>query len=46
MNRGDEPLGEIATDVLFENERVKIWNLIVDPGQARPAPGTSTSETT
>ena len=34
MNRGDEPLGEIATDVLFENERVKIWNLIVEPGQA------------
>ena len=34
MARGDEPLGDIATTVLFENERVKIWNLVVDPGEA------------
>ena len=34
MPRGDEPLGEIATEVLFENDRVKIWNLVVDPGEA------------
>ena len=34
MARGNEPLGEIATHVLFENERVKVWNLIVDPGQS------------
>ena len=34
MARGDEPLGEIATTVLFENDRVKIWNLIVEPGEA------------
>jgi quercetin dioxygenase-like cupin family protein len=34
MARGEEPLGDIATTVLFENERVKIWNLIVEPGEA------------
>ena len=34
MARGSEPLGDIASTVLFENERVKIWNLIVDPGQS------------
>ena len=33
MPRGNEPLGDIATDVLFENDRVKIWTLIVEPGQ-------------
>lgn len=33
MPRGNEPLGEIASVVLFENDRVKIWNLIVEPGQ-------------
>lgn len=34
MTTEDRHLGEIATDVLFENERVKVWNLIVEPGQA------------
>ena len=34
MSRGNEPLGDIASVVLFENDRVKIWNLIVDPGEA------------
>ncbi len=34
MPRGDQPLGDIASVVLFENERVKIWNLIVEPGEA------------
>ena len=34
MPRGNEPLGDIATEVLFENDRVKIWSLIVEPGQA------------
>ena len=33
MARGSEPLGAIATKVLFENERVKIWTLIVEPGE-------------
>ena len=36
MPRGNEPLGDIATEVMFENDRVKIWNLVVDPGQASP----------
>ena len=34
MPRGNEPLGDIASVVLFENELVKIWNLIVEPGEA------------
>ena len=34
MPRGNEPLGDIASKVLFENDRVKIWNLIVEPGKA------------
>ncbi len=34
--RPNEPLGDIASAVLFENERVKIWNLIVEPGEASP----------
>jgi quercetin dioxygenase-like cupin family protein len=34
MPRNDAPLGDIATDVLFENDQVKIWNLIVDPGES------------
>ena len=29
-----KPLGDIATNVLFENDRVKIWNLIVEPGES------------
>lgn len=34
MARGDAPLGEVATQVLFENEKVKIWSLQVAPGDA------------
>ena len=34
MTSGDRPLGDIASVVLFEDDRVKIWNLIVDPGKA------------
>ena len=34
MARGNEPLGDIASVVLFENDHVKIWNLIVEPGEA------------
>ena len=30
----DRELGNIATHVLFENDNVKIWNLIVEPGEA------------
>ena len=34
MPRGNEPLGDIASVVLYENEKVKVWNLIVDPGES------------
>lgn len=34
MPRGDAPLGDVASEVLFENDKVKIWNLIVDPGES------------
>ena len=34
MRHDDKDLGEIATNVVFENDRVKIWNLIVEPGEA------------
>ncbi|MDA1228051.1 MAG: hypothetical protein O3A33_08840 [Chloroflexi bacterium] len=34
MPRGNEPLGDVASQVLFENDKVKIWNLIVEPGEA------------
>ena len=30
----NELLGDVATNVLFENGRVKIWNLIVEPGES------------
>lgn len=34
MPRRAEPLGDIASVVLFENEKVKVWNLIVEPGES------------
>ena len=34
MPGGKKPLGDIASNVLFENERVKVWNLIVEPGES------------
>jgi len=34
MPRKDESLGDIATNVLFENDHVKIWDLIVEPSGA------------
>ena len=36
MPTEEKPLGDIASLVLFENERVKIWNLVVEPGEASP----------
>ena len=33
MSVVDGPLGDIASVILFENEKVRIWNLIVEPGQ-------------
>ena len=34
MPRGDEPLGLVANRFLFENERVKMWNLELEPGES------------
>ena len=34
MGPDGKDLGEIASHVLFENDKVKIWNLIVEPGEA------------
>ena len=33
----ERPLGEIATRVLFENERVRIWEMRMPPGETGPA---------
>ena len=30
----DEPLGDVANRLLFENERVKVWELRLEPGEA------------
>lgn len=32
----DRELGPIGTNVLFENEHVKVWHLSLEPGQASP----------
>ncbi len=29
-------LGEVGTEFLFQNEHVKTWSLILEPGQASP----------
>ena len=31
---GDEPLGDVATQVLFENEHVKVWEMVLEPGDS------------
>jgi len=32
---GDEPaLGDVATTLLFENDHVKIWEMVLEPGEA------------
>lgn len=33
---GDRVLGEIGTELLFENELVKIWELRLAPGESSP----------
>ena len=33
MPRGSQPLGAIATEKLFENDRLAIWTLVLEPGQ-------------
>jgi quercetin dioxygenase-like cupin family protein len=31
-----EPLGDVATRVLFENDHVKVWEMTLAPGEASP----------
>ena len=33
MVRGSEPLGDVANEFLFENQRAKAWHLVLDPGE-------------
>ena len=28
------PLGDVATRLLFENDRVKVWEMLLEPGDA------------
>ena len=28
------PLGDVATTLLFENERVKVWEMLLEPGES------------
>ena len=34
--RTNEPFGEIANRQIFENDHVRIWHLIVEPGEHSP----------
>jgi mannose-6-phosphate isomerase-like protein (cupin superfamily) len=36
MEEISEPLGDVATKLLFENERVKIWEMRLAPGEEGP----------
>ena len=36
MARGSEPLGDVANEFLFENDRVKVWHLVLEPGETSP----------
>ena len=33
MSEDPQPLGDVATKLLFENERVKIWEMRLEPGE-------------
>jgi len=30
----DKELGDVGTHFMFENDQVKVWNLVLEPGQA------------
>ncbi len=30
----NKELGDVGTDFMFENDEVKVWNLILEPGQS------------
>ncbi len=34
MNSSENPDGDVGTEVLMENEHVKVWNLDLQPGQS------------
>ena len=34
MASGDQNLGEIATQLILENDKVRIWNLVVAPWES------------
>ena len=34
MASGARNLGEIATELILENDKVRIWNLVVAPGES------------
>ena len=34
MASGDRKLGDIATQLILENDKVRIWNLVVAPGES------------
>ena len=36
MDGAEQPMGDVANVFLFENDRVKVWHLILEPGEASP----------
>ena len=36
MAKTEQPLGDVGTTMLFENDRVRVWNLVLGPGEASP----------
>ena len=36
MSNKEEVSNDVGTQVLFENDKVKVWNLILKPGEASP----------
>ena len=31
---GERPLGDVATELLFENDHVKVWEMLLEPGES------------
>ena len=34
LSQMDETVGNVATRVLFENERIKVWEMLLEPGES------------
>jgi mannose-6-phosphate isomerase-like protein (cupin superfamily) len=34
MSNENRPLGEVGNTVLFENDHVKVWEMLLEPGEA------------